>query len=80
MPRIFEQDGYIFFFYSNEHEPVHVHVRYAGGEAIFIVANIVELRESVGLKVKELSKAQELAETHKDLILKKWNEHINRQS
>ena len=78
MPRVFEQDGYIFFFYSNEHEPVHVHVRYAGGEAIFTIGEIVGLRESIGLKVKELSKAEELAKTHKNLILEKWNEHINR--
>ncbi|HAE38807.1 MAG TPA: hypothetical protein DCG57_09235 [Candidatus Riflebacteria bacterium] len=27
MPVIFEKDGYKFFFYSNEHDPVHVHVR-----------------------------------------------------
>jgi hypothetical protein len=29
MPRILEEDGYKFFFYSNEHRPIHVHVRYA---------------------------------------------------
>ena len=26
MPKIFEYFGYVFFFYSNEHEPIHVHV------------------------------------------------------
>ena len=26
MPKIFEYFGFIFFFYSNEHEPIHVHV------------------------------------------------------
>ena len=49
MPRIFEKDGFRFFFYSNEHSPVHVHVRYAGGEAVFVVGSAVELRESQGL-------------------------------
>ena len=29
MPIIFEQDGFKFFFYSNDHEPIHVHVRYS---------------------------------------------------
>jgi hypothetical protein len=33
MPRIFERDGYRFFFYNNEHRPIHVHVRYGDGEA-----------------------------------------------
>ena len=79
MPIVFEQDGYKFFFYSNEHEPIHVHVRYAGGEAIFNINETIELRQSVGLKIKELSKAQHLAESHKELIIKKWNEHAQKQ-
>ena len=62
MPKIFEKDGYRFFFYSNEHLPIHVHVRYGGGEAVFTVEERVELRESQGLNVKELGKAQSLAE------------------
>jgi hypothetical protein len=76
MPKIFEKDGYRFFFYSNEHAPVHVHVRYSGGDAIFVVDDSVELRESHGLRVRELSKAQQLAEENKELIIKKWNEYF----
>jgi len=53
MPKVFEKDGYKFAFYSNEHRPIHVHVRYGGGEAVFDVENEVELRESRGLKVGE---------------------------
>lgn len=26
MPKIFEYFGLVFFFYSNEHEPIHIHV------------------------------------------------------
>jgi hypothetical protein len=26
MPNVFEEDGYRFFFYSNEHRPIHVRV------------------------------------------------------
>jgi hypothetical protein len=76
MPRIFEKDGYKFFFYSNEHRPIHVHVRYGGGEAVFDVENAVELRESVGLKMQQLARAQELAQEHQQLIMAKWHEHI----
>ena len=61
MPKIFERDGYRFFFYSNEHRPIHAHVRYGGGEAVFEVEQRVELRESQGLKVRELARAEELA-------------------
>lgn len=76
MPRVFEQDGFVFFFYSNDHRPIHVHVRYGGGEAVFNVEDGVELRESHGLKVGELNKAEDLAYSHRALILEKWHEHF----
>jgi hypothetical protein len=69
-----------FFFYSNEHLPIHVHVRHGGGEAVFVVEEGVELRESQGLNVKDLGNAQSLAEENKSLIIKKWNEHLGRRS
>ncbi len=78
MPKIFEKDGYRFFFYSNEHRPIHVHVRRAGGEAVFVVEQGVELRESQGLRVAELAKAEALAIEHRDLIIGKWHERFNR--
>lgn len=77
MPKVFEKDGYKFSFYSNEHRPIHVHVRYGGGEAVFELENEVELRESHGLKVGELSKAQILAETNKEAIIQKWHEFFD---
>lgn len=76
MPKVFEKDGFRFFFYSNDHRPIHVHVRYGEGEAVFEVENEVQLRESHGLKVKELLKAQALAERHQKLIINKWHEHF----
>jgi hypothetical protein len=76
MPTILEKDGYRFFFYSNDHRPIHVHVRYGDGEAVFNVETEVELRESQGLKIRELSKAERLAEENKKLIIEKWHEHL----
>ena len=78
MPKVFEKDGYRFFFYSNEHRPIHIHVRRGGGEAVFEVEHGVELRESQGLKVAELSKAEQLANEHRQLIIQSWNERFNR--
>lgn len=76
MPKVFEKDGFTFFFYSNEHRPIHVHVRRGGGEAVFSVEESVELRESQDMKVSDLSKAQRLAEENRQLILEKWHEHL----
>jgi len=76
MPKVFEIDGFRFFFYSNDHEPIHVHVRHGGGEAVFDVEGDVELRESNNMKVSELAKARQLAVEHRALIVEKWHEHI----
>lgn len=76
MPQIFEKDGFRFAFYSNEHRPIHVHVRKGDGEAIFNVEDGVELRESHGMKLRDLARAQELAEENRMTIVKKWNEHL----
>lgn len=74
MPKVFEKDGFLFFFYSNEHRPIHMHVRRGGGESVFEVEHGVELRESQGLKAK----AEALPSQHRELIIKKWHEHLDR--
>ena len=76
MPKVFEQDGYSFFFYSNDHDPIHIHVRRGGGEAVFVVEPSVELRESVGLKVRELARAENLIHDNVELIKHKWAQHF----
>lgn len=76
MPLVFEKDGFKFAFYSNDHRPIHVHVRKGGGEAIFDVEDKVELRESIGMKVQELARAEELAEENRMIIIKAWHEHL----
>ncbi len=75
-PRSLNRTVNKFFFYSNEHRPIHVHVRHGDGEAVFNVEESVELRESQDMKVSELSKAQQLAEENRQLILEKWHEHL----
>ena len=48
MPKIFEYLGILIFFYSNEHEPIHVHGKYDGFESkaeFYIVdGEIVEIK------------------------------------
>jgi hypothetical protein len=41
------------------------------------VESAVELRESHGLKVADLSKAQQRAEEQCDLIIRHWHEHLD---
>ena len=49
MPTLFYLFGYRFYFWSNDHEPIHVHVRKGDSEAKFNV-NDVELIDNYGLR------------------------------
>lgn len=73
MPEVFRMFGMRFFFYMNEHLPIHIHVRNSDGEARFEV-DPVRLIESRGLKPRDLVLAEALIEERKDEIIKKWNE------
>ena len=77
MPTVFTKDGFRFFFYSNDHIPIHVHVRKGEGEAVFEVEGDVALRESVGFKIRELTIAEKIAEENKNLIIEKWHEFFD---
>ncbi len=74
MPEVFRSEGYVFFFYANEgHEPIHVHVRRAGGFAKFWLEPL-ELDWARGLKTQELVRAEALITENAQQIREKWNE------
>ncbi len=73
MPELFRMFGMRFFFYMNEHLPIHVHVKNSDGEARFEVENVT-LIESKGIKPKDLVLAEALVEERKREIIKKWKE------
>lgn len=57
--------------------PIHVHVRYEGGEAVFELIDGVELRSSHGMKLHDLRRAQKMAKQNIQTIIQKWNEYFN---
>jgi len=73
MPTLFYFFGLRFFFYSNDHEPVHVHVSNSDGEAKFNV-NLLKLIENRGLKPKDIRYAEAAIEENKEIIILRWNE------
>ncbi|NCG04934.1 MAG: DUF4160 domain-containing protein [Bacteroidetes bacterium] len=77
MPTLFYAFGMRFFFYSNEHNPIHVHVRNADGEAKFSVVALSCI-DNKGLKNKDLRLAKTLIEENKELILKAWHAHFSK--
>ncbi len=57
MPELFRFFGIRFFFFSNEHLSIHVHVRNADGSARFEV-DPLKLVENDGMKSKDIHLAE----------------------
>ena len=73
MPEIFRMLGFRFFFYANDHEPIHVHVENANGEAKFNIDDKkITLIFSFGMKKKDLKIAQSLIEENRNIIINYW--------
>lgn len=75
MPELFRFFGFVFFFYSREHEPLHVHVEGNGGSAKFNYdCNAVKfvLAESKGIKQNDLKRIQRVVDENTDLIILRW--------
>ena len=73
MPTLFIVFGFRFMFYSNDHEPIHVHVIKDNAEARFQVQPDVVLLDSKGFKSAELKLAESLVEENKEMIVERWN-------
>lgn len=59
-------------FYSNDHEPIHVHVIKGESEARFQIQPEVILLDNKGLKPAELKLAESLVEENKEMIIERW--------
>ncbi len=81
MPEILRMFGMRFYFYSREHEPIHVHVKNADGRAKFyILPDSIVLVKNEGLKQKDIKAAEMVLEENKELAIEKWTEYFGRSS
>ena len=78
MPTLFTVFGFRFMFYSNDHEPIHVHVIKGDSEARFQVFPNVSLIDNHGLKPAELKLAESLVEENKETIVANWKNFFNK--
>jgi hypothetical protein len=72
MPEVFRIFGMRFFFFANEHLPVHIHVQNADGRAKFQVLPKVKLLQNKGLKSPDLKLAHAVIEENKTNIINAW--------
>ncbi len=69
--------GIRFFFFSNEHLPIHIHIKNADGTAKFNI-DPIELIENNNIKMKDLYLAESIIEENKEIIIERWNQHIKK--
>lgn len=81
MPKLYEYFGLVFLFYSNEHEPIHVHGKFQGKEskAEIIFENgkfkeiiISDVHGKEPLDLKNLKRFKKIVQLYRDDIVRKW--------
>ena len=85
MPGIYEYLGIHLWFYSNEHDPIHVHAEYGEYEskAEFVIIdgkiNEIKIKNVAGkqpLKGKKLKEFQRFLEEYAEKIVQKWVDYF----
>lgn len=76
MPTLLFIFGLRFFFYSEEHLPIHVHVQNSDGKAKIDVLT-GDILENNGLKPRDLKKAEDAVRLYREDFIKAWNEYFD---
>lgn len=79
MPVIYRHQGFRFFFYSNEEnplEPAHIHVRAAGKEARFWLRPQVLLARNDGFDARTIRVLLELVQKNQKLFEEAWYDYF----
>lgn len=74
MPTLLTLNGFKFFFYSNEHEPKHIHIMKNDEFAKINLENLEVLYSS--FKSKDLAFVLDTIKVHKSEFERKWNEYF----
>jgi len=78
MPTVLKKRGYRFFFYSNDHSPVHIHIEKENCTAKFQLEP-VKLLKSKGFSARDINEIRKFVTEHQEYLITKWNEYFNRK-
>ncbi len=83
MPKLYEYLGIIIFFYSDEHEPIHVHAIYNNTEIkiLFsvkngVITNIIYKDVGGNFPKRKKKQLKEFIDIFKDNIVWAWNKYF----
>ena len=64
-----------FFFFANEHKPIHMHVVKGNDNAKIEIEPEIRLVYNHGMKKQDVRRALQLAEMYKDEIIAVWRQY-----
>jgi Domain of unknown function (DUF4160) len=73
MPTIINQEGFSVRIRTNDHEPMHVHVFKADGEAKINITS-GEVVKVWKMSAKDVKKAEEIVSENAEILAEKWRE------
>ena len=76
MPTLLTIFGLRFFFYLDEHEPIHVHVECGGKKAKIALEPQIETVYNHGLKDQEIRKALDTCRIYRDNFIDEWHKRF----
>lgn len=66
------------FFFSREHEPIHVHIEGVDGYAVYDLKDGHFVQRFVrNIKIGDVKKIEMVLEENKDVVIKVWNNYFN---
>ncbi|RYZ61033.1 MAG: DUF4160 domain-containing protein [Chitinophagaceae bacterium] len=78
MPTVLLEQGFRFFFYSNENdEPIHVHVERAEAEGKIWLEPEIAVAYFYHFSLREQRQIMEIVQVNASLFKRKWNEHFS---
>lgn len=76
MPTLLTIFGIRFYFYLDEHLPIHVHVECGGKKAKIELEPEISIIYNHGLKEQEMKKALDTCETYQEEFIKEWHKRF----
>ncbi|HEX2093925.1 MAG TPA: DUF4160 domain-containing protein [Longimicrobiaceae bacterium] len=77
MPTIYRESGFAFRIYTDDHDPPHVHVRYAGERAKVRIGDEetpASVEDAGIMRVPNLVRAVRIVDANWRLFLERWEE------
>jgi hypothetical protein len=76
VPTVLKIDGFRFFFFSDEHEPSHIHIEKADCYARIEIMTL-KVTDGYQCKGKDLKKILSLVKENQSMLQGAWNEYFN---